>query len=232
MIVANERDLTQEVLAVMQRTTNPRLREIMISLVRHLHDFVRDVRLTEEEFRSATGLIARMGQLTTDTHNEVVLMAGSLGLSSLVCMLNNGDAGAAETSAAILGPFWRMHSPRTENGGSLVRSPTSGAPFFFIGHVRDRTNQPVVSAEVDVWHSSTSGLYESQDSEQVDMNLRGKFTTDETGTFSFRSINRGQCRRAAAGGSGPPPLPAGARAFPDVQARIQDADFAGLHARR
>ena len=105
--------------------------------MRHLHDFVRDVRLTEEEFRAATGLIGRMGQLTTDTHNEVVLMAGSLGLSSLVCLLNNGDGGSTETSAAILGPFWRMHSPRTENGGSLVRSPTPGAPFFFIGHVRD-----------------------------------------------------------------------------------------------
>ena len=104
-----------------------------------------------------------MGQLTTDTHNEVVLMAGSLGVSSLVCLLNNGDGGATETSAAILGPFWRMHSPRTENGGSLVRSPTPGAPFFFVGHVRDRTDRPIVGAEVDVWHSSTSGLYESQD---------------------------------------------------------------------
>ena len=188
MIVTNERDLTKEVLAAMERTRDPRLREIMISLVRHLHDFIRDVRLTEEEFRSATKLIARMGQLTTDTHNEVVLMAGSLGVSSLVCLLNNGDGGATETSAAILGPFWRMHAPRTENGGSLVRSPTTGAPFFFVGHVRNRTDGPVVGAEVDVWHSSTSGLYESQDPEQADMNLRGKFTTDETGTFSFRSI--------------------------------------------
>src|SRR5258706_1878992 len=132
MIVANERELTQEVLVVMERTRDPRLREIMISLVRHLHDFVRDVRLTEEEFRSATGLIARMGQLTTDTHNEVVLMAGSLGLSSLVCLLNNGDGGATETSASLLGPFWRMHSPRTENGGSLVPPTAPGAPLFFV----------------------------------------------------------------------------------------------------
>jgi catechol 1,2-dioxygenase len=115
-------------------------------------------------------------------------MAGSLGLSSLVCLLNNGDGGATETAASMLGPFWRLHSPTTENGGSLVRSPTPGAPFFFIGHVRDRADRPIVGAEVDVWHSSTSGLYESQDSEQADMNLRGKFTTDEAGTFSFRSI--------------------------------------------
>ena len=150
MIVANERELTQEVLAVMERTMDPRLREIMISLVRHLHDFVRDVRLTEEEFRAATGLIARMGQLTTDTHNEVVLMAGSLGVSSLVCLLNNGDGGATETSAAMLGPFWRMNSPRTENGGSLVRSPTPGAPFFFTGHICDRTGRPIVASASSV----------------------------------------------------------------------------------
>src|SRR4026208_1091389 len=98
MIVANERELTQEVLAVMERTKDPRLREIMISLVRPLHDFVRDVRLTGGECRAATGLIARLGQLTTDTHNEVVLMAGSLGVSSLVCLLNNGGGGATGTA--------------------------------------------------------------------------------------------------------------------------------------
>ena len=188
MIVSNERELTQETLAAMERTADPRLREIMTSLIRHLHGFIREVRLTEEEFRTATALIARIGQLTTDTHNEVVLMAGSLGVSSLVCLLNNGGRGATETSAAILGPFWRMHSPRTENGGSLIRSTTPGPPFLFTGHVHDRGGMPIAGVEVDVWHSSTSGLYESQDPEQADMNLRGKFTTDGSGTFSFRSV--------------------------------------------
>ena len=148
--------------------------------------------------------------------------------------------GATETSAAILGPFWRMHSSRTENGGSLVRSPTPGAPFFFIGHVRDRTNQPIVGAEVDVWHSSTSGLYESQDSEQADMNLRGKFTTDETGTFSFRSIKpagypiptNGNVVGQLLDAQGRHPFRPAHVHFLMVKARIQGADFAGLHARR
>jgi catechol 1,2-dioxygenase len=81
-----------------------------------------------------------------------------------------------------------MHSPRTENGGSLIRSPTPGPPFLFTGHVRDRQGQPVIGAEADVWHSSTAGLYDVQDSTQADMNLRGQFITDETGTFRFRSI--------------------------------------------
>jgi len=188
MIISNERELTETVLAVMNQTENPRLREIMVSLIRHLHSFVRDVRLTEEEFRAATDVIARLGQLTTDAHNEVVLMAGSLGVSSLVCLLNNGDGGATETSASLLGPFWRANSPRTENGGSLLRSPTPGPAFVFNGHVLDRQGKPVAGAEVDVWHSSTAGLYENQDPLQAEMNLRGKFTTDETGTFTFRSI--------------------------------------------
>jgi catechol 1,2-dioxygenase len=188
MIVNNSRELTEQVLEVMGRTSDPRLREILTSLVRHLHEFVKEVRLTEEEFRAGTALIARLGQLTNDTHNEVVLMAGSLGISPLVVLLNNGDEGSAKTSASMLGPFWRMHSPPTENGGSIVRSPTPGPPFRFIGHVRDRDGNPIAGAEVDVWHSSTRGLYEQQDPEQADMNLRGRLTTDATGTFSFRSI--------------------------------------------
>src|SRR5438045_8900770 len=108
MIVTNERELTQQVLAVMDRTKDPRLREIMIALVRHLHDFVRDVRLTEEEFRAATGLIARLGQLTTDTHNEVVLMAGSLGLTALLYMTIIEHRRATGRWSTTLGQLARM----------------------------------------------------------------------------------------------------------------------------
>jgi catechol 1,2-dioxygenase len=187
VIVSNADELTREAVAAMQQTGDPRLREIMTSLIHHLHGFVRDVRLTEEEFRAATEWIGKLGQLTDERHNEVVLMAGSLGVSALVCLLNNGDNGT-ETCASLLGPFWRMNSPLTENGGSLLRCPTPGPAFVFTGHVRDRLGRPLIGAEVDVWHSSTAGLYESQDPAQADMNLRGKFITDETGTFSFRSV--------------------------------------------
>ncbi len=105
MIIERQEDVTPAVLAVMQQTTDPRLREIMTSLVSHLHAFVRDVRLTEEEFQSATAILNEMGQVTTDTHNEMVLMAGSLGVSTLVCLMNNGDRGAADTQQSLLGPF-------------------------------------------------------------------------------------------------------------------------------
>ncbi|WP_063686115.1 dioxygenase [Bradyrhizobium stylosanthis] len=188
MIIEREQDVTTAALAVMERTSDPRLRQIMISLVKHLHGFVRDVRLTEKEFRDATAVIAELGKLTTDTHNEVVLMAGSLGVSPLVCLLNNGDNGNTETDQSLLGPFWRLNSPRVANGGSIVRSQTPGAPLFVSGRVVDRDGRPVAGAEVDVWHASPVGLYENQDPEQADMNLRGKFTTDQDGRFAFRSV--------------------------------------------
>ena len=82
----DEADVTRAVLRVMERTTDPRLREIMVALIRHLHGFVRDVRLTEEEFEAATAILNEIGQQQTDTNNEVVLMAGSLGVSALVCL--------------------------------------------------------------------------------------------------------------------------------------------------
>jgi catechol 1,2-dioxygenase len=188
MIIAREQDVKAAALAVMEQTSDPRLRQIMVSLVKHLHGFVRDVRLTEKEFRDATAVIAELGKLSTDTHNEVVLMAGSLGVSPLVCLLNNGDEGNTETDQSLLGPFWRLNSPRVENGGSIVRSETPGAPLFVNGRVVDKDGRPVAGAEVDVWHASPVGLYENQDPEQADMNLRGKFTTDQDGAFSFRSV--------------------------------------------
>jgi catechol 1,2-dioxygenase len=188
MIIEREQDVTAAALAAMQRTADPRMREIMVALVRHLHGFVRDTKLTEAEFREATAVLAEMGTLTTDTHNEFVLMAGSLGVSSLVCLLNNGDNGNTETDQSLLGPFWRLNSPRVENGGSIVRSDTPGAPLFVSGRAIDKDGRPVAGAEVDVWHASPVGLYENQDPEQVDMNLRGKFTTDADGRFAFRSV--------------------------------------------
>ena len=184
MIIENEEQLTQAVLDETRRTEDPRLKEILQALVRHLHGFAREVRLTEKEFDQAIGLVARLGQLTTASHNEVRLMAGSLGLSALVCLMNNGDG----TTANLLGPFWRAGAPMTPNGGSIVRSPTQGTPLFFSGHVVDREGRPVVGANVDVWHASTVGLYENQDPTQADWNLRGRFVTDDKGVFAYRSI--------------------------------------------
>jgi len=188
MIINRQEDVTPVVLDAYKNIEDPRLREIVASLVKHLHAFARDVHLTEEEFEQAVQYVARLGQKTDDKHNEVVLMSGSLGFSTLICLLNNGNKGQAETTANLLGPFWRMNSPRTENGGSIVRSPTPGPALFVNCWLKDQSGQPIEGAEVDVWHSSPEGFYEQQDPKQAPMNLRGKFTTDAAGHFSFRSV--------------------------------------------
>jgi catechol 1,2-dioxygenase len=188
MIIQKQEDVTRVVTEAFKDTQPPRLREILVSLVEHLHAFARDVHLTEEEFEKAVQYVAGLGQKTDDKHNEVVLMSGSLGFSTLICLLNNGNNGQTETTANLLGPFWRMHSPRTENGGSIVRSPTPGPALFVNCWVKDGDGRPIADAEVDIWHSSPEGFYEQQDSRQAPMNLRGKFTTDAQGHFGFRSV--------------------------------------------
>jgi catechol 1,2-dioxygenase len=188
MIIEKQEDVTPAVLAELQHAPDARFKEIMSAFVRHLHDFAREVKLTEEEFREAMGYIVKLGQHSNATHNEAVLIAGSLGLSQLVCLLNNGDNGQVQTDASLLGPFWRMHSPATPNGGSIVRSPTPGEALFVNAWFKDKNGKPIAGAEVDIWHSSTEGFYENQDPVQADMNLRGKFTTDQDGHISFRSI--------------------------------------------
>jgi len=188
MIIGSEKDVTTAVLSELERTKNPRLRQILSAFIRHLHDFAREVQLTEEEFQAAIGYIVALGKHTSETHNEAVLMSGSLGFSTLICLLNNGNRGQTETDANLLGPFWRMDSPPTPNSASIVRSPTPGPALFVDAWFRDAKGSPVEGAEVDIWQSSPEGFYENQDPVQADMNLRGKFTTDEDGHIGFRSV--------------------------------------------
>jgi protocatechuate 3,4-dioxygenase beta subunit len=188
MIIENEATVTDAVVEAVNRTEDPRLREILLALVRHLHGFVREVRLTEREFQEATRIVAAMGQKTTASHNEVVLMAGSLGVSALVCLLNNGNNGQTETQANLLGPFWRDDQPLSASGDTLVRSPTPGPGLVVHASIEDGEGRPVAGAEVDIWHSSPEGLYENQDPGQAEMNLRGRFVTDDAGRFHFQSV--------------------------------------------
>jgi hydroxyquinol 1,2-dioxygenase len=188
MLIKRQEDVTDVVVDAFKNTADPRVREILAALVKHLHAFARDVHLTEEEFEKAVGFVTALGKKTTDTHNETVLMSGSLGFSTLICLLNNGNNGQTETTANLLGPFWRMNSPRTESGGSIVRSATPGPALFVDCWVKDSKGAPIADAEVDIWHSSPEGFYEQQDPKQADMNLRGKFLTDSDGHFAFRSV--------------------------------------------
>ena len=188
VIIGTQEDVTKAVLSELERAPDPRFKEIIGSLVRHLHAFARETRLTEVEYQRAIAYVVALGKHTNDSHNEGVLMAGSLGMSALVCLLNNGNNGQTETNANMLGPFWRPGSPAMANGSCIVRSPTPGPAVFVKGRFRDRAGKPVAGAKVDIWHSSPEGFYENQDPEQADMNLRGTFTTDADGIIHFRTI--------------------------------------------
>ena len=167
MIIESQEDVTKAVLAEMHRTPDPRTRELLELLVKHLHAFVREARLTEKEFQEAVALLNALGKQTTPSHNEAMLLCGALGVSNLVCLLNNGARGRRATQANNLGPFYRAGSPLCANGDSIVRSPTPGAPLLFQGTVVDEKQRPIVGAEVDVWQSSPKGLYENQDPTQA-----------------------------------------------------------------
>ncbi len=181
------------VLQAMSRTADARLKQLMASLTTHLHQFVLENRVTEAEFEHAVGFLVGIGQATGATKNEVILASDLLGVSTLVALLNNprneGEAGTTESHAALLGPFWRDHSPVCAPGDNIARAGTPGTPLEASGTVFDAAGQPLAGALVDVWQASPVGLYENQDDNQPDMNLRGRFTTDAQGRYRLQSVH-------------------------------------------
>jgi protocatechuate 3,4-dioxygenase beta subunit len=188
MIIENEAALTQAVCADMAATPNQRLRHIMDALVRHLHAFLREARLTEEEWELGIAFLTAMGQATNASHNETILAADVLGASSLVGMLNN-PAFAGESESALLGPFWRKSSPELALGSSIARPGTPGMPMRVSGRITDRDGGPLAGALVDVWQADPRGLYDNQIEGLDCMNLRGQFRTDDDGRFYFLSVH-------------------------------------------
>ena len=175
------------VLAAMQRTPDARLRALLESLVSHLHAFVVETRLNEAEFEFALDFINRIGQATHTKNNEAVLVADLLGVSALVALQANADPHGV-SDAALLGPFWRDGAPLLSEGRSIAMPGTPGLTLEVRGSVRDSAGQPLTGVVLDVWQASPKGLYENQDTEQPEMNLRGRFATDAQGRFFFRSV--------------------------------------------
>ena len=126
MIIEKQEDVTIAVLSELQRAPDARFREVMSALVRHLHGFAREVKLTEEELRTAARYVNAIGKASTDSHNEAILMAGSLGLSALVCLLNNGNGG--ETSGALMAAGPRASAARWHSRCGSSRDPRRRCP--------------------------------------------------------------------------------------------------------
>ncbi|KAG5982305.1 hypothetical protein E4U55_002077 [Claviceps digitariae] len=183
-------DFTQSVIDAMGPNTPPRLREVMTSLIRHVHEFAREVQLTTEEWMAGVQLINLAGQMSNEKRNEGQLLCDVLGLESLVDDITFSAATNSTnglTASAILGPFWRADTPHRDNGSTITfDTPADGQVVYMHGRVTDvHTGKPLQNATVDVWQASTNGLYEQQDPNQREHNLRGVFHTDQDGHYAF-----------------------------------------------
>ena len=168
-------------------TPDPRLRQVMTSLVRHLHDFVKDVELTEEEWGFAVDFLTRTGHMSDDVRQEFILLSDVLGVSMLVETINHRTGGAS-TESTVLGPFHMVESPPRELGDDIALDG-KGAPCLVSGRVTGSDGEPLGGASVDVWQTNEDGFYDVQQPDiQPEGNLRGLFSTDEQGRFWFRSV--------------------------------------------
>lgn len=203
---------TQNVIDAMGPATAPRTRQVLSSLIRHLHDFARDVELTHEEWLASTHFVNAVGQISSQTRNESHRISDVLGLESCVsnaCPPRNSgklttrvthrliddmankivaEGGLEPTSTSILGPFWSPNAPFRDNGSSIIQDPAPGGRVCKMhGVISDSVSgHPIPGAVVDIWQASSNGQYDFQDPEhQSENNLRGKFTADAEGRYWF-----------------------------------------------
>jgi len=178
--------LTEKVVARYKDCPDPRLKEIMESLIRHLHSFAREVNLTEAEWLAGVEFLTKVGQFSSDTRQEFILLSDVLGLETTVIEINHG-AGAGETEATLQGPFYVPGAPELPKGAMVAGDPP-GDPLDVTGRIHDPDRRPIAHAVVDVWQAGDDGLYSGQDPAKQKYELRGRFRSDRDGAFHFRSV--------------------------------------------
>jgi len=180
--------ITEAVLESMDRSPDARLRSVMASLVRHLHDFAREVKLTEDEWWRGIRFLTDAGHITDDKRQEFILLSDVLGLSTLV-MAQNNTKPAGCTEATVFGPFFVEGAPMVEHGADIANG-AKGAPCFVQGRVTGLDGEPVAHALVDVWQADEEGFYDVQkpDPSLSEHRARAQLRTDADGRYHFRSI--------------------------------------------
>src|SRR5947199_1125290 len=158
----SEDDITAEVVARFSATPDPRLRQIMLSLIGHLHEFVKEVQLTEAEWFQAIEILTRAGQMCSDKRQEFILFSDTLGVSMVVDLLDHRKPEGA-TESTVFGPFHRLGAPDMAAGGNIAPRDKTGIPTLVSGRVLDLDGNPIAGAMLDVWQTQTNGLYDSQD---------------------------------------------------------------------
>ncbi|UZJ54386.1 hypothetical protein CBS101457_003706 [Exobasidium rhododendri] len=181
-----------------------RSKVILDSMMAHLHNFVKEVNLTSEEWLFACQALAKAGKISDEKRNEFILISDVLGVESLVDSLAqdafadqtpDGTTTPMPTSSAILGPFYRESAPRLPMGSDIVQDHTTvnaegkkGETTLMSGRIMDPEGRPIKGVVIDVWHDAINGLYEQQDPGQPDFNCRGLFVTGADGEYSFRCL--------------------------------------------
>ena len=182
-----EDDITAEVLARFSGTPDPRLREIMLSLIGHLHAFVKEVKLTEAEWFQAIEILTEAGKMCSDKRQEFILFSDTLGVSMVVDLLDHRKPDGA-TESTVFGPFHRLGAPELPPGGNIAHRDRTGTPALVSGRVLDLDGKPVANALLDVWQTQSNGLYDAQDEHPAELHMRGKFRSDAEGRYLIRTV--------------------------------------------
>jgi hydroxyquinol 1,2-dioxygenase len=179
--------VTDAVLEQMRETSDPRLKQVMASLVRHMHDFARDVNLTPDEWLTAIGFLTKVGQTCTPARQEFILLSDVLGLSALVNLLHDKTAVELGTESSLLGPFYQQNAPTFALGDSIAVK-AAGPEIQLYGQVTDKAGKPLPNALIQVWQTDSKGEYDLQKFHGDQMDTRGNFRCDAEGRFHFRTI--------------------------------------------
>ena len=179
-------ELTEDVISRM-KNAEPRLREVMTLLVRHLHAFVREAALTQDEWRVAIDFLTRAGQMCSETRQEFILLSDILGVSMLVDAINN-EAGEGITDSTVLGPFYAGPQRELAKGESILLREENGEPLIMRGRVAKEAGTPIARAKVEVWQTAPNELYDVQDADQPRGHLRATFRTDSNGDYEFKTV--------------------------------------------
>jgi hydroxyquinol 1,2-dioxygenase len=177
-------NITDVFAAYFGEDTDPRTREVLVAMARHIHDFAREVNLTHDEWNKGLSMLQHAGDITTPERNEFVLFSDVLGLSSLVDMMHSNPKA---TSSSVLGPFHVSNPPKLEIGGDMKRD-FEGPVLLVEGQVLDLEGNPIPNAEIDIWQTAPNGLYSSQDDDQDIHSFHGLMTADDTGHFTFTTV--------------------------------------------
>ncbi|MFS8097915.1 hydroxyquinol 1,2-dioxygenase [Lentzea alba] len=180
-----EEQLTAEVVASFARTPDPRLKELMESLVRHLHSFIREVRLTEAEWTRAIEFLTAAGNITDDKRQEFILLSDVLGASMQTIAVNN-EAYRDATEATVFGPFFVEDSPMVGNGGDIAAG-AAGTPCWVSGTVRDTDGNPIAGARIEAWEADEDGFYDVQYTDGR-VSGRGHLFSEDDGSYAFWGV--------------------------------------------